>query len=48
MRVPPNVKFEVDDVNLDWTFPEKYDLIHSRFMAASIVDWEKYIAEVYK
>ncbi|PWI64085.1 hypothetical protein PCL_12681 [Purpureocillium lilacinum] len=31
--VPPNVKFVVDDVELDWVEPMKYDYIHCRTAA---------------
>lgn len=39
LRVPPNVKFEVDDCEEPWTFQEPFDFIHLRYMAASIKDW---------
>jgi SAM-dependent methyltransferase len=38
--VPPNVRFEVDDVEDPWTFSQPFTFIHSRYMAGSIVDWE--------
>ncbi|KAI9813029.1 MAG: hypothetical protein M1832_006420 [Thelocarpon impressellum] len=37
--VPPNVKFEVDDVESEWTFEAPFDYIHCRYMATSIEDW---------
>ncbi|KAK0507155.1 hypothetical protein JMJ35_010193 [Cladonia borealis] len=37
--VPPNIKFEVDDLELPWTFPHHFDLIHTRIMNGSIRDW---------
>lgn len=46
--MPSNVKFEVDDCEQPWTFPEKFDYIHSRYMAASIVDWPKLMAQAFK
>ncbi|GJC93151.1 methyltransferase [Colletotrichum higginsianum] len=46
--VPPNVKFEVDDVEESWTFSQPFDYIHSRLMTGSISNWEKYIRECYK
>ena len=38
--VPPNVRFEVADVEDSWTFTQPFDFIHSRYMAGSIVNWE--------
>ncbi|KXH44043.1 hypothetical protein CSAL01_11624 [Colletotrichum salicis] len=48
VAVPPNVKFEVDDVESAWIVDEKYDFIFSRGMAASITDWPKLIARIYE
>ncbi|KAL2397735.1 Methyltransferase pytC [Exophiala dermatitidis] len=48
--VPPNVKFEVDDVEDNWTFPNSsFDLIFSRDMlAGSIVDFRRYCEQAYR
>ncbi|KAI8246293.1 Secondary metabolism regulator LAE1 [Colletotrichum sp. SAR 10_96] len=46
--VPPNVKFEIDDVESPWIQDEKFDYIFCRFMAASIADWPKLIENIYK
>ncbi|KAL3424472.1 methyltransferase domain-containing protein [Phlyctema vagabunda] len=46
--VPPNVRFEIDDIEKPWTFHDNFDLIHSRFMAAAIADWPVYVAQAYK
>lgn len=42
------MKFEIDDVEAEWTYNEDFDYIHSRFMAGSIGDWPKYIDQAYK
>lgn len=46
-RVPPNVQFEVDDVEAEWTYHAPFDLVHVRFMAASILDWPKLVGQCY-
>ena len=46
--MPPNVQFEVDDVEEVWTFQQPFDLIHVRFMAASIRDWPKLVTQTYE
>ncbi|GKT53614.1 methyltransferase domain-containing protein [Colletotrichum tofieldiae] len=46
--VPPNVKFEIDDVESPWFEDMKYDFIFSRYMAGSLSDWPKYVGNVYK
>ncbi|KAL2132746.1 hypothetical protein VTI74DRAFT_3429 [Chaetomium olivicolor] len=47
--VPPNVKFELDDANLDWTFDDNtFDFIHVRFMVGTISDWYKLYREAFR
>ncbi|RYP93427.1 hypothetical protein DL770_000470 [Monosporascus sp. CRB-9-2] len=38
--IPPNCKFEIDDAELPWTWPEgTFDYIHIRHLLGSISDW---------
>ncbi|BDD56741.1 hypothetical protein MPDQ_002834 [Monascus purpureus] len=46
--VPPNVVFEVDDVESDWPSRKAFDFIHSRYMCGSIVDWPRLFKQAYK
>ncbi|RDW58504.1 hypothetical protein BP5796_12434 [Coleophoma crateriformis] len=46
--VPPNVRFEVDDIEHIWTYRSQFDLIHARFLAAAIADWPKLVGQVYE
>ncbi|OHE94361.1 methyltransferase domain-containing protein [Colletotrichum orchidophilum] len=45
--VPPNVKFEVDDVESPWVHGYLFDFIFCRYMAASIADWEKLVKNTF-
>ncbi|GKT49763.1 secondary metabolism regulator LAE1 [Colletotrichum spaethianum] len=45
--VPPNVKFEIDDVESPWVGNKKYDYIMCRYMAGSIGDWPRLINNIY-
>lgn len=47
-RVPPNIIFEVDDVESEWPDRKPFDFIHSRYMCGSIVDWPKLFRQAYK
>lgn len=48
-RVPPNVQFQIDDAELDWTFKKNsFDLVHIRNLGGAIKDWEKLLKEAYK
>jgi hypothetical protein len=48
LRVPPNVRFEVDDVESEWAYDFKFDYIFSRYMAASIADWPQLVGRIYQ
>ncbi|KXH46157.1 hypothetical protein CSIM01_11061 [Colletotrichum simmondsii] len=41
--VATNVKFEIDDIDEEWTYTIPFDYIHSRFMSSSIADWKAYL-----
>ncbi|KAK0624223.1 S-adenosyl-L-methionine-dependent methyltransferase [Immersiella caudata] len=46
--VPPNVRFEIDDVTQPWTFPPStFDFIHIRWLFGSIKDWDALFAEAF-
>jgi hypothetical protein len=47
-RVPPNVEFEVDDVESEWPERPPFDFIHSRYMCGSISDWPKFLRQAYR
>ncbi|KAL8745226.1 MAG: hypothetical protein Q9190_002608 [Brigantiaea leucoxantha] len=48
--VPDNVHFEIDDCESRyWSWPEDhFDFIHSRFMIASIGNWQALVRKAYK
>ncbi|KAL0943742.1 methyltransferase domain-containing protein [Colletotrichum truncatum] len=46
-RVPPNVVFEVDDIEEPWTYSQPFDYIHSRLMTSSISQWKPYLQKCF-
>ncbi|KAH8654553.1 S-adenosyl-L-methionine-dependent methyltransferase [Tricladium varicosporioides] len=46
--VPPNVDFEIDDIEEPWTFSGKFDFIHSRMMTGSLQNWPKFFEQAYE
>ncbi|KAF6825897.1 methyltransferase domain-containing protein [Colletotrichum plurivorum] len=44
---PPNVKFEVDDLEEPWLYSRPFDYIHSRMMNGSVNDWDAYAKKIY-
>ncbi|KAL9006940.1 MAG: hypothetical protein Q9188_000316 [Gyalolechia gomerana] len=47
-KVPPNVRFEVDDVEDDWAYHQPFDYIHCRMMGNAIKDWPKLHRQCYE
>ncbi|KAL0936870.1 Trans-aconitate 2-methyltransferase 7 [Colletotrichum truncatum] len=46
--VPPNCKFQIDDVEQPWTWPVNYfDFVHIRHLEASISDWPALYKQAY-
>ncbi|KAH7124684.1 S-adenosyl-L-methionine-dependent methyltransferase [Dactylonectria macrodidyma] len=39
--VPPNLKFEIDDIDEDWTYSQPFDYIHSK-------NWPKYLRKTFE
>ncbi|QSZ30491.1 hypothetical protein DSL72_000045 [Monilinia vaccinii-corymbosi] len=47
--VPPNCRFEIDDMTEEWTYPPNYfDFIHIRALFGSVHDWDKLYAQAFK
>lgn len=46
--VPPNVSFEINDLEDEWNFPQKFDFIMSRALVGAIKDWNRHVANAYK
>ncbi|TGZ79390.1 S-adenosyl-L-methionine-dependent methyltransferase [Ascodesmis nigricans] len=44
----PNVKFELDDLEKEWTYkPNHFNFIHTRHLAAGIKDYKSYVRQIY-
>ncbi|TDZ16701.1 Secondary metabolism regulator LAE1 [Colletotrichum orbiculare MAFF 240422] len=47
--VPPNCKFQIDDIEQPWTWSEDFfDYIHIRHLEASIADWPALYAQAFE
>ncbi|KAJ2907253.1 S-adenosyl-L-methionine-dependent methyltransferase [Zalerion maritima] len=47
--IPPNCRFEIDDINKDWTWGENtFDFIHVRMLTGSIRDWDAFYQKCLK
>ena len=41
--VPPNCRFEVDDINKTWTWDENhFDFVHIRSMPGTVPSWTEF------
>ena len=45
--IPPNCKFEVDDFEASWTWPQKFDLIHGRMLDCCFTDGKRLFQQAY-
>ncbi|KAI0206641.1 S-adenosyl-L-methionine-dependent methyltransferase [Astrocystis sublimbata] len=45
--VPPNCRFEIDDIEDEWMFTSKFDYVHGRHMVGSISDFPKLFATIH-
>ncbi|CCE32996.1 uncharacterized protein CPUR_06919 [Claviceps purpurea 20.1] len=47
--VPPNLRFEIDDATLEWTWDaDHFDFIHIRYVVGGIQDWTALFKEAYR
>jgi SAM-dependent methyltransferase len=46
--VPPNVEFELYDMDDDWNMDDRYDLIHTRNYYYSVRSWSKFYAQAFR
>ncbi|KPM41899.1 hypothetical protein AK830_g4628 [Neonectria ditissima] len=47
--VPPNVKFEIDDATLPWSWKDDtFDFIHIRYLFGAIQDWRALFRQAYR
>lgn len=47
--IPPNCKFELDDAELEWTYPySTFDFVHLRYLMGAISDSPKLYSEAFK
>ncbi|EPS44787.1 hypothetical protein H072_1223 [Dactylellina haptotyla CBS 200.50] len=46
--VPPNLEFQIDDCEADWTFGKStFDFIHIRYLRAAISNWPRLYQQAY-
>ena len=47
-RVPPNLKFVIDDAEDLWVYEDKFDYIHLCLMAGTIADWPNFFRQAFE
>ncbi|KAG9250261.1 S-adenosyl-L-methionine-dependent methyltransferase [Emericellopsis atlantica] len=45
--VPPNVCFQIDDVEDDWNYDEPFDFIFCRMLTGAIADWTRFFKQSF-
>jgi cyclopropane fatty-acyl-phospholipid synthase-like methyltransferase len=46
--IPPNLTFEVDDLEEQWTFPEPFDFIFARMMVGSFANFPRFFEQSFE
>ena len=46
--VPPNFKFEIFDIEDEWSSSLPFDYIHSRYMCGAFKDWPRLMAQAFR
>ncbi|RDW61386.1 S-adenosyl-L-methionine-dependent methyltransferase-8 [Coleophoma crateriformis] len=46
--IPPNLTFQIDDIEEPWNFNYKFDLIYARMMIGSLADWPRFFEQAYE
>lgn len=46
--LPPNLRFEICDLDKDWSWRSPFDFIYCRSLAFSFADWEPIFQKVYE
>ncbi|KAL8946187.1 MAG: hypothetical protein Q9222_007387 [Ikaeria aurantiellina] len=47
-NVPPNVVFEIDDAQEEWTYAEPFDYIHIRGLSGAFTNWPALYLKAYR
>ncbi|KAJ8062656.1 hypothetical protein OCU04_009178 [Sclerotinia nivalis] len=45
--IPPNLEFEIDDVEDTWRYSQKFDFIHIRSLGGSIASWPHLLQQAF-
>jgi len=46
--VPPNLVFEIGNLEEDWNFSKKFDYIHSMKMTGAFQDWQRFYRQSFE
>ncbi|KAL3425366.1 methyltransferase [Phlyctema vagabunda] len=46
--VPPNLSFQIDDLEEPWNFSRKFDYVHSMMMTGAFRDWPRFYEQAFE
>ncbi|KAH6714744.1 S-adenosyl-L-methionine-dependent methyltransferase [Leptodontidium sp. MPI-SDFR-AT-0119] len=46
--VPPNLSFQIDDLEDTWVFSHKFDFIYTRMLVGSFANWPRFFEQAYE
>ncbi|OHW97884.1 TAM domain methyltransferase [Colletotrichum incanum] len=45
--IPPNLSWEMDDLEMDWTWPQRFDFIFARMLVGSLCDYQDFVNKAF-
>lgn len=48
ISTPPNVHYEIDDLEEEWSFSRNFDYIHSMMMTGAFRDWPNFYRQAFE
>lgn len=48
MLVPPNLTFQIDEFDDEWTYSRSFDYIHARLLAGRVRDWPRLMRQCFE
>ncbi|KAK1590730.1 TAM domain methyltransferase [Colletotrichum navitas] len=45
--IPPNLSWEMDDLEMEWTWPQRFDFIFARMLVGSLCDYQDFVNKAF-
>ncbi|KAK2022366.1 TAM domain methyltransferase [Colletotrichum zoysiae] len=45
--IPPNLSWEMDDLEMEWTWPQRFDFVFARMLVGSLCDYQDFVNKAF-